>query len=54
MLKVAIEPRMVNSLQFRKLGVQNTTAVYPWFLANISMSLHQHIQQQTKAHIDLR
>ena len=34
-----------NSLQLRELGVQNTTAVYPWVF---SLSLHQRIQQQTK------
>jgi len=27
--KAGIEPRMVNSLQLKELGVQNTTAVYP-------------------------
>ena len=28
---VGIEPRMVNSLQIKELGVQSTTAVYFWF-----------------------
>jgi len=28
--KAGIEPRMVNSLQFKELCVQNTTGVYPW------------------------
>jgi len=30
-LKAGIEPRIVNSLQLRELGVQNTTAVYHCF-----------------------
>ena len=29
--KVGIEARMVNSLQLKELGVQNTTVVYSWF-----------------------
>jgi len=33
--KAGIEPKMVNSLQLRERGVQNTIAVYPWFLASI-------------------
>jgi len=34
-LKVGIESRMVNSLQLMELCVQNTSAVYPWFLESI-------------------
>jgi len=54
-LKAVIEPSMVNSLQLRELGVQNTTSCFSLVLASIfSLSLHQCIQQQTKAHIDLQ
>jgi len=40
--KAGIEPRMGHSLQLKELGVQNTTAVYPWLASmqfNFSLSL---------------
>ena len=40
-IKAGIIPRIVNSFQLRELGVQNTTAMYPW---NVILSLlHQCI-----------
>ena len=47
--KAGIEPIMVNSLQLKELGVQNTTAVYSWFGKYVILSL-----QKKKAHIDYR
>jgi len=30
-IKAGIKPRIVNNLQLREFGKQNTTAIYPWF-----------------------
>jgi len=38
--KEGIEPRMVNSLQLKEFGVQNTTAVYSWFGKYVISTFH--------------